>query len=88
MITGEKKKELISEYRKHEADTGSSEVQVSLLTERINELTEHLKKHKKDFATRRGLLKLVGRRNSLLRYLQKNDVKRYKELIERLGLRK
>ena len=88
MITKEKKTTLISEYKTHEKDTGSPEVQISLLTQRINEITEHLKKHKKDFTTRRGLLKLVARRNSLLKYLQKNDLKRYKELISRLGLRK
>ena len=78
----------IREYRLHETDTGSPEVQVALLTERINELTTHLKVHKKDHHSRRGLLMLVGRRRRLLDYLRSNDVERYRALIARLGLRR
>jgi small subunit ribosomal protein S15 len=78
----------ISEYRLHDSDTGSPEVQVALLTERINELTTHLKVHKKDHHSRRGLLMLVGRRRRLLDYLRNNDVERYRALIARLGLRR
>jgi small subunit ribosomal protein S15 len=78
----------IREYRLHETDTGSPEVQVALLTERINELTTHLKVHKKDHHSRRGLLMLVGRRRRLLDYLRGNDVERYRALIARLGLRR
>ena len=77
----------IAEYRAHETDTGSSEVQVALLTQRIRDLTEHLKVHNKDHATRRGLLKLVGKRSSLLRYVRRNSQDRYAELIERLDIR-
>lgn len=84
----EQKTELVSQYRKHEKDTGSPEIQVALLTSRITELTEHLKTHRKDFASRRGLLKLVGRRTSLLRYLNAKDGARYRAVIQRLGLRK
>ena len=84
----EKKKNIITEYRIHESDTGSPEVQIALLTERINHLTEHLKAHKKDHTSRRGLLKMVGRRSALLKYLGKVDVKRYQEIITRLGVRK
>jgi len=84
----EKKQELISGFRIHESDTGSPDVQIALLTSRINHLTEHLKVHKKDEASRRGLLKMVGRRNRLLRYLSANDRQRYLDLIQRLGLRK
>ncbi len=84
----EHKTELLSQYRTHEKDTGSPEVQVALLTSRIAELTEHLKTHRKDFASRRGLLKLVGRRTSLLRYLNAKDGARYRAVIQRLGLRK
>ncbi|CAM1381353.1 30S ribosomal protein S15 [Fretibacterium fastidiosum] len=87
MIPKEKKQEVISEYRTHESDTGSPEVQVAVLTERIRELTEHLKAHSKDFHSRRGLLKMVGSRRKLLRYLKEKDFNRYKSLIERLGLR-
>ena len=87
MISKEKKQEVISEYRTHESDTGSPEVQVAVLTERIHELTEHLKAHSKDFHSRRGLLKMVGSRRKLLRYLKDKDFNRYKSLIERLGLR-
>lgn len=78
----------INEYRLHESDTGSPEVQVALLTERINHLTQHLKVHKKDHHSRRGLLMLVGQRRRLLDYVKKNDVERYRSLIARLGLRR
>ena len=78
----------ITEYRLHDVDTGSPEVQVALLTERINHLTEHLKMHKKDHHSRRGLLMLVGRRRRLLDYVKENDVERYRSLIARLGLRR
>jgi len=88
MITKEQKQETIQQYATHEGDSGSPEVQVALLTGRIKDLTEHLKIHKKDHASRRGLLKMVGRRSSLLKYLMKNDRDRYIELIGRLGLRK
>ena len=87
-MSPEKKAEILSTYRVHEGDTGSPEVQVALLTGRITELTDHLKTHKKDFASRRGLLKLVGRRTSLLRYLNAKDQARYRSVIQRLGLRK
>ena len=82
------KNETIEEYRTHEGDTGSPEVQVALLTERIRHLTEHLKVHRKDHASRRGLLMLVGQRSRLLRYLVKKDQARYRSLIKRLGLRR
>ena len=88
MITKEKKQAIMQEYARTEGDTGSPEVQVALLTARINELTEHLKVHKKDHHSRRGLLKMVGQRRSLLAYLKKKDIERYRSLIERLGLRK
>ncbi|MBI5368674.1 MAG: 30S ribosomal protein S15 [Planctomycetes bacterium] len=84
----EKKLTIISDYKVHEKDTGSPEVQVALLTERINHLTEHLKSHKKDFTSRRGLLVMVGRRSSLLKYLQTTDRSRYQTVIKRLGIRK
>ena len=87
-MTVERKQELINQYRRDEKDTGSSEVQIALLTERINELTEHLKVHKKDNHSRRGLLKMVGKRRNLLNYLAKKDEATYKELIQKLGLRK
>ena len=87
-MTKERKQEIIAEYATHEGDTGSPEVQVALLTERINHLNEHLKTHKKDHHSRRGLLMMVGQRRSMLRYLQKTDIERYRSLIERLGLRK
>jgi len=87
MIQKDKKQAIMAEYRTHEGDTGSPEVQVAVLTERIRELTEHLKVHKKDFHSRRGLLKMVGTRRRLLRYLQDKDFNRYRSLIERLGLR-
>ena len=82
------KQEIIEENRTHEGDTGSPEVQVALLTERINHLTSHLKVHKKDHHSRRGLLMLVGQRRRLLDYVKKNDVERYRSLIARLGLRR
>ncbi len=88
MISSEKKKEIIQKYGRTENDTGSPEVQVALLTERIKELTEHLKNNKKDHHSRRGLLKMVGQRRGLLEYLKKKDVERYRELIASLGLRK
>ena len=88
MITLERKQELIQQYRVHESDTGSPEVQIAILTERINYLTEHLKMHKKDHHSRRGLLKMVGQRRGLLAYLKKTDIERYRALIEKLGLRK
>jgi small subunit ribosomal protein S15 len=84
----EKKTGILTNYRVHEKDTGSPEIQVALLTSRIAELTEHLKTHRKDFASRRGLLKLVGRRTSLLKYLARKDQSRYRSVIQRLGLRK
>ncbi|MCL2010134.1 MAG: 30S ribosomal protein S15 [Synergistaceae bacterium] len=87
MIQKEKKQELIATYKIHESDTGSPEVQVAVLTERIRELTEHLKIHTKDFHSRRGLLKMVGRRRRLLRYLKDKDFNRYRDLIGSLGLR-
>ena len=82
------KQQVISEFRVHEKDSGSPEVQIALLTKRINELTEHLKLHKKDFSSRRGLLKMVGNRNSLLKYLMREDRGRYQQTITKLGLRK
>ena len=88
MLTKEKKEKIIGDYRTDETDTGSPEVQVALLTSRINELTEHLKTHPKDHASRRGLLKMVGTRSSLLKYVGNKDVGRYRKIISRLGLRK
>lgn len=88
MISKEKKAEIIREYGRKEGDTGSPEVQIALLTERINELTEHLKVNKKDHHSRRGLLKMVGQRRGLLAYLKKKDIEGYRSLITRLGLRK
>ena len=82
------KQELIETYRVHETDTGSPEVQIAILTTRINELTEHLKVHKKDNHSRRGLLKMVGKRRKLLTYLQNNDIERYRAIVAKLGLRK
>ena len=87
-IDAAKKKEIISEYATTDGDTGSPEVQVALLTHRIKNLTEHLKTHKHDHHTRRGLLLLVGQRRRLLNYLQKNEINRYRALVERLGLRR
>ncbi len=88
MITTEDKKKVIDDFATHEKDTGSPDVQIAILTTRIGELTEHLKVHKKDFASRRGLLKMVGKRNSLLKYLRNSKRDRYTEVIGRLGLRK
>ncbi len=88
MITKEKKQQIIAEFARSEGDTGSPEVQVAILTKRINELTEHLKIHKKDHHSRRGLLKMVGQRRNLLGYLKDKDIERYRALIEKLGLRK
>ncbi len=87
-MTAERRRDVLTDYRQHEKDTGSPEVQIALLTERITELTEHLKAHKKDHASRRGLLKMVGRRSSLLKYLTSLDRERYQKVIGRLGLRK
>lgn len=87
-IAPDRKAELIKDHRTHEKDTGSAEVQIALLTERINEASEHLKQHRKDFHSRRGLLMMVGKRNRLLRYLARTDAQAYKSLIGRLGLRK
>jgi small subunit ribosomal protein S15 len=87
-MTKDRKTELVKEHGKHEGDTGSAEVQIALLTERINHLTEHFKIHKKDFAGRRGLLKLVGRRRHLLTYVRGKDVERYRAIVQKLGLRK
>ena len=88
MISKEKKTAIMKEYARTEGDTGSPEVQVAVLTARIQELTEHLKVHHKDHHSRRGLLKMVGQRRGLLAYLKKTDIERYRTLIERLGLRK
>jgi small subunit ribosomal protein S15 len=88
MLTVERKRAIINEYKTHESDTGSPEVQIAILTERINYLTEHLKTHKKDHHSRRGLLKMVGQRRGLLNYLSNKDIARYRAIIERLGLRK
>ncbi|MBQ6583092.1 MAG: 30S ribosomal protein S15 [Mogibacterium sp.] len=88
MITKEIKQQIINEYATKEGDTGSPEVQVAILTYRINDLNEHLKTHPKDFHSRRGLLKMVGQRRNLLKYLRGVDIERYRSLIARLGLRK
>ncbi|MBQ2819651.1 MAG: 30S ribosomal protein S15 [Clostridia bacterium] len=88
MILKEKKTQVIEANRTHETDTGSPEVQIAILTARINELTEHLKVHKKDEHSRRGLLKMVGKRRKLLGYLMKNDIERYRAIVAKLGLRK
>ena len=87
-LTREKKDEVIGSFRVHHTDTGSPEVQIALLSSRIDDLTEHFKTHKKDHHSRRGLLQLVGRRRRLLDYLKSNDVSRYQEVIQRLGIRK
>lgn len=84
----EEKNAIIKEYAQHEGDTGSPEVQIALLTKRINDLTEHLKTHKKDHHSRRGLLKMVGQRRNLLNYLTKVDIERYRAIIAQLGIRK
>ncbi|HON58809.1 MAG TPA: 30S ribosomal protein S15 [Smithella sp.] len=88
MLTLEKRKSIITDYRIHEKDTGSPEVQIALLSARIEYLTEHFKEHKKDHHSRRGLLKLVGQRRRLLNYLKDKDIERYRNVIKRLGLRK
>lgn len=88
VMTNEKKQDVIDQYKIHDGDTGSPEVQVALLSERINYLTDHFKSHKKDHSSRRGLLKLVGQRRRLLDYLKNKDIERYRALIERLGIRK
>lgn len=88
MISKEKKAEIMKAYARTEGDTGSPEVQIAILTERITELTEHLKSNKKDHHSRRGLFKMVGQRRGLLAYLKKTDIERYRTLIERLGIRK
>ena len=87
-MTNEQKTAIIKEYATHEGDTGSPEVHIAVLTNRINELNEHLKIHKKDHHSRRGLLKMVGHRRNLLAYLQKKDIERYRSIIARLGIRK
>lgn len=87
-ISQERKTEIINEYALHEGDTGSPEVQIAVLTEEINELNEHSKVHKKDFHSKRGLMKKIGRRRNLLAYLRNKDITRYRNLIERLGLRR
>jgi small subunit ribosomal protein S15 len=87
-LTLELKKDVVTRHQRHAKDTGSPEVQVALLTGRINQLTEHLKSHKKDHASRRGLLKMVGARNSLLKFLTRTDHERYQKVIDSLGLRK
>jgi len=87
-MTKERKQEVINTYKRDENDTGSPEVQIALLTERINELTEHLKIHKKDNHSRRGLLKMVGKRRNLLNYLAKKDIEKYKDIAQKLSLRK
>ena len=88
MISKEKKSQIIAQYGRKPGDTGSPEVQIAILTERINELTQHLQSNPKDHHSRRGLLKMVGRRRNLLNYLQKNDINRYRAIVEKLGLRK
>jgi small subunit ribosomal protein S15 len=88
MISKDEKNELIQNFKVHDADTGSAQVQIAVLTARIQQLTEHLKTNKNDFSSRRGLLKMVGRRRRLLKYLRENNLKGYSELITRLGLRK
>jgi len=87
-VETERKKEIITDYQQHEGDTGSPEVQIALLTERINHLNEHLKQHRKDFHSRRGLLLMVGKRRKFLNYLKSKDYDRYLSVIQRLGLRK
>ena len=87
-LTKEAKQEILGKHGRHQTDTGSPQVQIALLTQRINELTEHLRTHRKDHYSRRGLLKLVGRRRRLLNYLQRNDLEGYRALIKELGLRR
>ena len=88
MLTKEEKQAIINEYARFEGDTGSVEVQVAILTEQINRLTEHFEVHKKDFHSNRGLLKMVGKRKNFLNYLKRTDINRYRELVKKLGLRK
>jgi len=88
MLTPEVKQQLIEKFRAHETDTGSPEVQIAILSQRIGYLTEHLKEHKKDHHSRRGLLKMVGQRRRLLKYLRDNDIARYRSILEKLNLRK
>jgi small subunit ribosomal protein S15 len=88
VLSTQDKKDLINQYKRHDSDTGSPEVQISLLTHRIQYLTEHLKLHKKDHHSRRGLLMLVGRRRRLLNYVKNNDVQRYRSILDNLGLRR
>ena len=88
MLLKEEKTAIMTEYATHEGDTGSPEVQIAVLTKRINDLTAHMKEHPKDFHSNRGLLKMVGRRRNLLGYLQKKDIERYRAIIKKLGLRK
>ena len=88
MLATEKKEEIVGKFRTHDADTGSPQVQVALLTERINQLTEHFRTHKKDNHSRRGLLKMVSQRRSMLDYLKRRDIEQYHELIKSLGLRR
>jgi len=88
MLKTQEKEKIIGDFKTHDGDTGSPEVQIALLTTRIGELTEHLKSHRKDHASRRGLLKMVGTRSALLKYISKKDTNRYREIISRLGLRK
>jgi small subunit ribosomal protein S15 len=88
MLTNEAKKEIIEQYKLHDSDTGSTEVQIAILTKRINDLNEHLQSHKKDFHSRRGLLKMVGQRRGLLDYLKEKDINRYRAIIEKLSLRR
>ena len=88
MLTKEKKNKIVDEFKRADSDTGSPEVQIALLTSRINELTEHFKAHPKDHASRRGLLKMVGNRNALLKYVAGKDIDRYRKIISQLGLRK
>ncbi len=88
MLRKQEKESIIRDFERHKGDTGSPEVQIALLTKRINDLTEHLKTHRKDHSSRRGLLKMVGARAALLKYVSKRDVKRYQQIISRLGLRK
>ncbi len=87
-MPNEQKKSIIDEYKLHDSDTGSPEVQIAILTERINHLTEHLKVHKKDHHSRRGLLKMVGQRRGLLNYLKDKDISRYRDIIAKLNIRK
>jgi small subunit ribosomal protein S15 len=87
-VPAERKKALIDGYQRHEGDTGSPEVQIALLTERINGLTDHFKSHVKDHHSRRGLLRLIGQRRGLLEYLKRKDIERYRQILEKLGLRR